>query len=151
MSGIRIAFKNPRYFIAGFLFLSASLLFEACGSPPKEMRNKLQDIGRADLDFIVGELSEKTRHEAVLAKPYFLVDEYQEYQGDSARVFQAYASLIFFYVDPSLDLCQVRKYRYNRSARVWERFEVVLEHFPPKYVNDQTGGDSSVQGGAEKP
>ncbi len=142
---------GSRWALSLVVALGFGVLLQACGSPPKEMQSKLQEIGRADLAFIISEFSEQTRHDAVLAKPYFLVDEYQEFKGDTARVFQAYASLVFFYLDPSLDLCQVRKYRYNRSARVWERFEVVLEHFPPKYAGGQVNGDSSLPSGAEKP
>ena len=134
--------------VFGFSFW---FLLQSCGSPPKEMEGKLQEIGKSDLEFIVSELSEKARHEAVLAKPFFVVDKYEEFKGDSARVFQAYAVLVFFYLDPSLDLCQVRKYRYNRSARVWERFEAVLEHFPPKYAGGQIAGDSLISEEAEKP
>ena len=117
-------------------YLSLTLLLVACGSPPKEMRSKLQEIGQSDLDVITGELSEQARREAMLPKPFFIVDEYQEFHGDTARVFQAYASLVFFYLDPSMDLCQVRKYRYLRSARLWERYDVVLRHIPSKYTGD---------------
>ena len=125
-------------------------LLAACGSPPREMQSKLQEIGKADMDVILKELPEKARREAVLPNPHFVVNEYQEFQGDTARVFQAYASLVFFYLDPSLDLCQTRKYRYRRSARVWERFEVVLQHIPPKYASEASG-DSSPEDTAEKP
>src|SRR5450631_2455033 len=130
-------------------FLVLALLLAACGSPPKEMRSKLQEIGKSDLDVITGELSDQARREAMLPKPYFIVDEYKEFHGDTARVFQAYASLVFFYLDPSLDLCQVRKYRYNRSARLWERFDVVLRHIPPKYSLEASGSSSPDM--AEKP
>src|ERR1700748_3278890 len=100
-----------------WLWISA-LLLAACGSPPEEMQKKLQEIGQSDLDFIIGELSDTTKSQAMLPKPHFVVDEYQEFHGDTAQVFQAYASLIFFYLDPSMDLCQVRKYRYLRSSRL---------------------------------
>ena len=142
--------KIERVYWAVFVF-SFWIFLQACGSPPKEMERKLQEIGTSDLDFIVSELSERTRHEAALAKPSFVVDKYEEFKGDSARVFQAYAVLVFFYLDPSLDLCQVRKYRYNRSARVWERFEVTLEHFPPKYAGGQMVGDSLISEEVKKP
>ena len=155
--------NNPRLYFAGYLFSAYSmagymrlswiaflvLLFAACGSPPKEIQKKLQEIGRLDLDVILADLPEKARREALLSKPYFVVDEYQEFKGDTARVFQAYASLVFFYLDPSLDLCQVRKYRYRRSARLWERFDVMLRHIPPKYVSDAVTEDSSRNSKAE--
>lgn len=109
------------------------LILFACGSPPKEMESKLDVIAKSDMEVILKEIPEKSRQEAMLAKPYFVIDEYMEFHGDTARVFQAYASVVFFYLDPSLNLCQVRKYRYLRSARLWERFDVVLRHIPPKY------------------
>ncbi len=130
--------------------LALGLFLGACGSPPQEMKQKLQEIGRADMDVIVQGLSDTARREALLDKPYFLVDEYKEFKGDTARVYQAYAVLAFFYLDPSLDLCQIRKYRYNRSARVWERFDVVLEHLPPKYAG-AGNGDSASAGETGKP
>lgn len=158
-----MTFNNPRFYFAGFLFYARSmagfmrlrwftflvLLFAACGSPPKEIQKKLQEIGRLDLDVILADLPEKAHREAMLPKPYFVVDEYQEFQGDTARVFQAYASLVFFYLDPSLDLCQVRKYRYRRSARLWERFDVMLRHIPPKYFSNALAEDSSQGGKTE--
>ncbi|HAO99803.1 MAG TPA: hypothetical protein DCQ83_07140 [Fibrobacteres bacterium] len=144
--------QNRGFFIFGNLmrlFLFAIPLFLiACGSPPKELQKKLQDIGNADLEIIVKGLPEQARKEALLPKPYFVVDTYKEFQGDTARMFQAYAVLAFFYLDPSLDLCQIRKYRYRRSARVWERFDVVLRHIPAKYVD---GEESDSSGTAEKP
>ena len=113
------------------------------------MQKKLQEIGQSDLEVILRDLPEKARREALLPKPYFLVDEYREFQGDTARMFQAYASLVFFYLDPSLDLCQVRKYRYRRSARLWERFDVVLRHIPLKYASPAADGDASAGHDAE--
>ena len=108
------------------------LLLSGCGSPPEEIRSKLWEIGRDDLAVIVGELPDQAR-QVRLPTPYFVLDEFKEFHGDTARVFQAYASLAFFYIDPSLDLCQTRKYRYRRASRVWERYESKLRHFPPKY------------------
>ncbi len=105
----------------------------ACGAPSDVIQKELQDIGKADLEVIVKSLPEMAQREALLPKPYFVVDTLAIYHGDSSLVFQAYAKLVFFYLDPSLDLCQVRKYRYRRSARVWERFDVVLRHIPSKY------------------
>jgi len=108
-------------------------LLTGCGSPPEEIRSKLWNIGKDDLSVIVGELPDQTR-QVRLSIPYFVLDDYKEFHGDTARVFQAYASLAFFYLDPSIDLCQTRKYRYRRAARVWERYESLLRHFPPRYL-----------------
>lgn len=127
-----------------------ALLLVGCGSPPQEMQKKLREIGQSDLEVILKDLPERARREVQLPQPYFVVDEYKEFKGDTAMVFQAYAALAFFYLDPSLDLCQVRKYRYRRSARVWERYDVVLRHFPPKYAQGAVQ-DSSRFNRAGKP
>ena len=126
------------------------LLFFGCGSPPKEIRSKLWEIGRDDLGVIVGELPDQAR-QVRLSTPYFVLDAYQEFQGDTARVFQASATLAFLYLDPSLDLFQTRKYRYRRAARVWERYESKLRHFPPKYQLAPPEPDSFFLSGGGKP
>jgi len=121
---LRLPFRKAAWILAG--------LWIGCASSPETLRAKLDKIGREDLQGILDELSPKAKN-AVLTKPYFLVDEFKEFHGDTARVFQAYASLIFFYLDPSYDLCQVRKYRYRRAAREWDRYDVKLKHIPAKY------------------
>ena len=108
-----------------------ALLF-GCTSSPGTLATKLDEIGKADLKDILNDLPPKAKS-AVLAKPYFVVEQFTEFKGDTAIVFQAAATLIFFYLDPSLDLCQVRKYRYKTSAKVWDRYDVELKHVPRKY------------------
>lgn len=113
-------------------FLAAGLLASGCTSSPETLRAKLEAIGRSDLQDILNDLPAKAKG-SVLAKPRFVVDEFKEFKGDTAIVYQAYASLVFFYLDPDLGLCQVRKYRYKTSSRIWDRYEVKLKHIPRKY------------------
>jgi hypothetical protein len=103
-----------------------------CTSSPETLKAKLEAIGQSDLKDILDDLPSKAKG-SILPKPHFVVDEFKEFQGDTAIVFQAYASLVFFYLDPELGLCQVRKYRYKTSSRVWDRYEVKLKHIPRKY------------------
>ena len=103
-----------------------------CGSSTNTMQKRLDDIAAEDMQDIIRDIPDRAKG-AKLAKPYYKVDEYQEFHGDTAIVYQAKAVLVFFYLDPSLDLCQVRKYRYKTSAGVWDRYEVKLMHFPKKY------------------
>ena len=110
----------------------ASLLLGGCLSSSETLQEKLEEIGKSDLQDILNDLPPKAKG-AVLAKPYFKVDAFREFPRDSAIVFQAYAKLVFFYLDPDLDLCQVRKYRYKTSSRIWDRYEVKLVHVPAKY------------------
>lgn len=118
--------------IIRILPLAGCLFWSSCTSSPETLKAKLDEIARSDLQDILNDLPPKAKS-AILAKPYYVVDEFKEFQGDTAIVFQAYASLVFFYLDPSLDLCQVRKYRYKTSSRIWDRYEVKLKHFPRKY------------------
>ena len=96
------------------------------------LKNSLDEMGNKDLQDILQELKKTGKASAISSQPRFIIDEFKEFHGDTARVFQAYASLIFLYME-DLDLCQVRKYRYRTGARVWDRYSVELKHIPEKY------------------
>jgi hypothetical protein len=113
-------------------FMASLLLLAGCGSSTDTMQKKLDAIAAQDMEDILKEIPPSAKA-AVLAKPYYKVEDYQEFHGDTAIVFQAKATLVYFYLDPSLDLCQVRKYRYKTSSAFWDRYEVKLMHFPEKY------------------
>lgn len=114
------------------LATAAGLLWTGCTSSPETLNAKLDEIGKSDLQDILNDLPPQAKS-AILAKPHYVINELKEFKGDTAIVFQAYASLVFFYLDPSLDLCQIRKYRYKTSSRIWDRYEVKLKHIPQKY------------------
>ncbi len=120
--------------VAAFLaaITASAVLLAGCGSSTDTMQRKLDVIASEDLQDIIKEIPDKARGVA-LAKPYYKVDAYQEFHGDTAVVFQAMATVVFFYLDPSLDLCQVRKYRYKTTSGIWDRYDVKLMHFPKKY------------------
>lgn len=131
MSRIRVIEQAARMAAAGLIIALACFL-AGCSSSTDTMQKRLEKIGSEDLSDILAEIPDKAKG-AVLAKPHFKVDEFLEFHGDTAIVYQAKATLVFFYLDPSLDLCQVRKYRYKTSSGVWDRYEVKLVHFPKKY------------------
>lgn len=112
------------------------MVWSGCGSSTETMQKKLEKIGASDLQDIVAEIPPQAR-QAKLARPFFKIDSYQEFHGDTAVVYQAMATVYFFYLDPSLDLCQMRKYRFQRSAGMWDRYEVKLVHFPTKFSGIQ--------------
>lgn len=124
-----------------FLLLLA-LLGAGCTSSPETLNAKLNAIGKSDLQDILNDLPPKAKS-AVLAKPYYLVHEFREFPRDSALVYQAYAALIYFYLDPDLGLCQIRKYRYKTSSRIWDRYDVKLKHLPAKYSADSVASATS--------
>jgi hypothetical protein len=123
--------------LAAFAFAFFTLLaWCGCGSSSDTMQKKLERIGAEDLQDIVAEIPAQAR-QAKLARPFFKIDSYQEFHGDTAIVFQAMATIYFFYLDPSLNLCQMRKYRYKPTAGMWDRYEVKLIHFPSKFSGIQ--------------
>ena len=115
------------------LLIAAACLMTGCGSSTETMQRKLEKIAGEDLKDILAEVPDKAKG-VVLAKPYYKVDEFVEFHGDTAIVYQAKATLVFFYLDPSINLCQVRKYRFKRSMGTWDRYDVKLMHFPKKYL-----------------
>jgi hypothetical protein len=108
------------------------LFWSGCGTSTGSMQKKLEKIGQEDLQDIIAEIPAQAR-QAKLARPFFKIGSYREFHGDTAIVFQAMATVYFFYLDPSLDLCQMRKYRFKRTAGMWDRYEVKLVHFPTNY------------------
>lgn len=118
---------------AFLLLASAWLIWEGCSASHNSLTKSLEEIGKSDLQDILLDLP-PTAKSAILAKPYFVRDEYEEYHGDTSIVYQARATLVFFYLDPSLDLCQVRKYRYRTTSGFWDRYEVKLVHIPQKFT-----------------
>jgi hypothetical protein len=120
--------------LSGWLILSlAWILLEGCGTSHESLLDSLQKMGDSDLKDIIADLPPKAKG-SILRKPYFVRQEYEEYHGDSSIVYQARATLIFCYLDPNLDLCQVRKYRYKTTSRFWDRYEVKLLHFPANFT-----------------
>lgn len=128
-----MAFCFKRKSIAAWAGMAALLLM-ACMANTVELKQALDVTAKEDLKIIIDDLPASARA-AVLPQPHYVIDEFEEFQGDTARVFQARAVLVFFYLNPNINLCQVRKYRFNRSASAWERYEVELRHTPTKYID----------------
>ena len=131
MLSASISTARLRFAFIGLACVSL-LCWSGCGSSTGTMQSRLEKIGQADLEDILAEIPPQAR-QSKLAKPYFKIDDYKEFHGDTAIAFQAMATIYFFYLDPALDLCQMRKYRYKRTAGMWDRYEVKLVHFPTKF------------------
>ena len=117
---------------AASLLITLACFLAGCSSSTDTMQRKLEKIAGEDLKDILAEIPDKAKG-SVLSNPHYKVDEFLEFHGDTAIVYQAKATLVFFYLDPALDLCQVRKYRYKSSSGIWDRYDVKLVHFPKKY------------------
>jgi hypothetical protein len=112
---------------------TAWILGQGCSASHQSLVDSLEEIGKADLQDILNDLP-PTAKGSVLAKPYFVRDEFEQFKGDSSIVYQARAVLVFFYLDPTLNLCQVRKYRYRTTSGFWDRYDVKLIHIPEKFT-----------------
>jgi hypothetical protein len=106
----------------------------ACMASTVELKQALDVTAKEDLKIILEDIPPPARP-SLLPDPHYVIDEYEEFRGDTALVYQARAKLVFFYLNSSLNLCQIRKYRFKRSANAWERYEVELKHTPQKYLD----------------
>lgn len=110
-------------------FLCLFLLLCGCTASRKDLEEKLEEIAARDLEDILKEMKAKRLTAQLTPSPRYRVKELTEFEGDSARVYQAMATVLFFYFQ-GIDLCQERKYRFNTSGRFWDRYEVRLRHIP---------------------
>jgi hypothetical protein len=113
-------------------------------SSSSTIRQTLDEIAEADLKIILSEIQPQARGH-LLAHPYYVIDDFEQFHGDTALVYQARARLYFFYLEPTLDLCQIRKYRFKRSAASWERYDVALKHTPQKFLDSSGQATTNTQ------
>lgn len=119
-----ILFKfNPILWSAG-VFL---LLIAGCSPDYSEAKEKLHPLLSSDLKFVVEEVKNKSQDSLLLKRPFYFIEDYREFHGDSSGKYLAYVEAHFYYLErPKLH--QVRKYRFAKNGRFWDRYEVVLQH-----------------------
>ncbi|MFC1585650.1 hypothetical protein ACFL5V_08900 [Fibrobacterota bacterium] len=107
------------------------------------MKKELEVLSRADLADILSELKERGVDSVCSEEPHFEIVEFEVFQGDTGRVFKAYAKVNFYYLK-KLKLYQSRKYRYNTTVKVWDRFDIKLKHL---YSEPKKPGQQAPEGG----
>jgi hypothetical protein len=113
------------------LFCIGTLLLvslTACGKNPEVLAARLDSVLQDDLKYMVAEVKSKTGQKYLIDKPYYVVEKYKRYQGDTARVIAAYAVVKFYYFKEDMKLCQKRHYRYWSSKDYWDRERKELVH-----------------------
>lgn len=115
------------YLVSIFLLLSLT----ACSETQVVIEKKLDHVLQDDLKWIVAEIMRGSGASGLLDKPYYVLEELKYFQGDTARVFAAYAHVKFYYYR-DLNLIQERKYRYNTQRKFWDRYHKKLLHEAPK-------------------
>ncbi|MBL8026548.1 MAG: hypothetical protein JNL74_09060 [Fibrobacteres bacterium] len=105
----------PVFVLVSFILLPAL----SCTGTQKRIGDGFRTIAEIDMAVIVKEISDKSPS-SLLARPYYRVVEYQEFP--ESRVFTHKAVVEYYYMD-SILIKQVRKYRYQPSSRVWDRYD----------------------------
>ena len=106
------------------LFLLFLPVFFGCGEPDGLVRQKLDLVLEDDLKVMVEEIRQKDAS-AVLEKPYYRVVQYENFQ--KSVLFQRKAVVEFYYFR-TIQMIQVRKYRYSNLQRQWNRYFKALEY-----------------------
>lgn len=106
------------------LFAAVLVLAFACGGgPSKRVEKELTVILDDDLKGIVSELADT----AVLDSPYYRIISYQYFPKDERF---SYKAVVDFYYFKSIHVKQVRKYRYQKLQKKWDRYFKHYQNLP---------------------
>jgi hypothetical protein len=116
-----------------FLFLSVlCLFFFSCGKNPEVLAGKLDSVLQEDLKYIVAEVQKGSGKKHLIEKPYYVVEKYKVYEGDTARIIAAYAVAHFYYFKDDIGIYQKRHYRYWSDKNYWDRERKSMEFVKPQ-------------------
>lgn len=110
MAGKSVAFIGA----LGVLGICSLFFIRCSGEDETAVQKKLGVICKDDLHAILDSLPD----ESIIGKPYYSLEFYKTYdEGDYSR--KAIADFYFF---KKVRVKIVRKYRYHRSRRMWDRY-----------------------------
>jgi len=95
------------------------LFILSCTGTQKRIGDGFRTMAEEDMAVIAKEIYDKSPS-SLLARPYYRVVEYSEFP--ESRVFTHKAVVEYYYMG-SILIKQVRKYRYQPSSRVWDRYD----------------------------
>jgi hypothetical protein len=108
------------------LFLTIAALVVGCSERTDRIEKKLEAYLQEDLKFMVAEtIKASGSREALLDTPYYRVKDFRLFSGAAAEIYSAYAEVDYF-IYKDMALHEKRKYRYDVSARQWDRYYKVL-------------------------
>ena len=102
------------------LFLSILVLL-GCSERTDRIEQKLESYLQEDLKFMVAQTMRALGKEALKDEPYYRVKDFRLFEGAAAEVYSAYAEVDFF-IYKDIAMYERRKYRYDVSARQWDRY-----------------------------
>ena len=108
------------------LFAAVFALFlVGCSERTDRIEKKLEAYLQEDLKFMVAETMKAGSRDALLDTPYYRVKDFRLFSGAAAEIYSAYAEVDYF-IYKDMALHEKRKYRYDASARHWDRYYKVL-------------------------
>lgn len=113
----------------GFTWVIGLLLL-SCTVSKDSLNESLNNLAKTDLDDIVLEIRDSGADSIISENPEYKIVDFKFFKGDSGRAYKAYACVHFFYLS-SLNLHQIRKYRFNSVANFWDRYDIKLKHSYP--------------------
>jgi hypothetical protein len=105
--------------------IAFALLFIGCSERTDRIEKKLEAYLQEDLKFMVAETMKAGSRDALLDTPYYRVKDFRLFSGAEAEIYSAYAEVDYF-IYKDMALHEKRKYRYDVSARQWDRYYKVL-------------------------
>jgi hypothetical protein len=107
------------------LLIVLCLVAAGCsGESEQFIEEKFRFILDDDLKAIVAEIKEKDST-ALLSKPYYRIESYEHFK--QGRMFSHKAVVHFFYLK-SIQMIQIRKYRYSPTMGQWQRYYKKLDY-----------------------
>ena len=103
-----------------FVFACAFLL--GCSERTDRIEKKLESYLQEDLKFMVAETVHASgNRDGLLDEPYYRIKDFRLFEGAAAEIYSAYAEVDFF-IYKDIAMHEKRKYRYDVSARQWDRY-----------------------------
>lgn len=118
------------------LLLISIVHFLSCTESPGRVQWKLDQMLQSDLTYLTAEVQKRTGKKYLLDEPYFVVRDLRFFEGDTARMYAAYAE-VDFYLIKDVKMHEKRKYRYNASYAYWDRYYKKLHFDAPKTATEQ--------------
>lgn len=103
------------------IIFTTLLMLMSCSEPRFRVHERLEETLQSDLESMVAQVIKGSSKENVLDTPYFVIKDFREFQGDTARKYSAYAEVDFYYFK-DIRIAEKRKFRYDKPNRYWDRY-----------------------------
>jgi hypothetical protein len=98
-----------------------ALFFCSCADPAFIVHERLETTLQGDLESMVAQIIKGSSKANVLDTPYFVIKDLREFQGDTAKIYSAYAEVDFYYFK-NIKIAEKRKFRYDANRHYWDRY-----------------------------